>query len=88
MMGDENGHIDLVYRFDKETTLGRVALNIGSGGKFAFLPASLVSEFTEQAKGFSTVTLKIKDPVDGETKIFTMPLKGLAEALPRLKGCK
>lgn len=84
LAGDSDDEVRVLWRFAPDPASTPRYWGAMTGNRGWWMPMSLVTSFIETAKTRSEVTLRVVDPLDGETLTATFSLRGLGNALERL----
>ena len=86
--GNDDNEVTIRYRFDETPPSGPEAWQLLAGNRSVYVPMDQVAEFSRLAQEAKLLSIRVSDPLDGETYTDQFNLTGAAEALKQMGECK
>jgi hypothetical protein len=86
--GDDDNGVTIRYRFDEDPPSGTESWQLLTGNRSVYVPMDQVAEFTRKAQQARLLSIRVTDPLDGETYTDQFNLAGAAEAIEEIGACK
>ncbi len=86
--GNDDNEVTIRYRFDDDAPSGTEAWQLLNGNRSVYVPMDQVEEFTRRAKSASLLSIRVTDPLDGETYTDQFNLVGAGAAIAEMGTCE
>lgn len=85
--GNDDNEVTIRYRFDDDPPSGTEAWQLLTGNRSVYVPMDQVADFTRRARQAKLLSIRVTDPLDGETHTDQFNLAGAAEAIEGIGAC-
>lgn len=86
--GNDDNEVTIRYRFDDDTPSGTEMWQLLNGNRAVYVPMDQVDAFTRRARAAKLLSIRVTDPLDGETYTDQFHLTGASEAIAQMGACK